>query len=68
MSNFNELKIKFCLSIGYSNANQEDTEMLSDYWTEGEWNILTEKEKGEWLNQMYNDWKAEYEDGGAWIE
>lgn len=68
MSNFNELKIKLSFSCGASLARQEDCELLSDYWTEEDWSNLSEKEKNNWLYNFYEDWKSNYEDGGAWIE
>lgn len=45
VSNFEDLKIKFSLSIGYANACQEDSEPLSDYFSEEDWNAMSDGEK-----------------------
>ena len=68
MSDFNKIKIRLSFGCGYSNARQEDYEMLSDYWEEDDWNGLTTKEQERWLDDFYCDWKSNYEDGGAWLE
>lgn len=67
MSNFDKIKIKLSFSCGFI-SKQEDEELLSDYWSEDEWNNLSEKEKDRWLDDFYNDWKSNYEDGAAWLE
>lgn len=67
MSDFDKIKIKLSFSCGFT-SKQEDEELLSDYWSEDEWNNLSEKEKDRWLDDFYNDWKSNYEDGAAWLE
>ena len=67
MSDFDKIKIKLSFGCGFI-YKQEDKELLSDYWSEDEWNNLSEKEKDRWLDDFYNDWKSNYEDGAAWLE
>ena len=65
---YGDLKIKLAFGCGYSNAIQEDQEPLCDFWTEDEWNAMTKPEQDRWLYNFWLDWKAQYEDGGAWVE
>ena len=67
MSDFDKIKIKLSFSCGFI-SKQEDEELLCDYWSEDEWNNLSEKEKDRWLDDFYNEWKSNYEDGAAWLE
>ena len=67
MSDFNKIKIKLSFGCGFIHM-QEDEELLSDYWSEDEWGNLSEEEKDRWLDDFYNEWKSNYEDGAAWSE
>ena len=67
MSDFDKIKIKLSFGCGLIHR-QEDEELLSDYWSEDVWNSLSEKEKDRWLDDFYNEWKSNYEDGAAWLE
>ena len=64
---FNELKIKLSFGCGFIYSRQ-DEELLSDYWTEEDWNNTPECEKEKWLDEFYLDWKSNYETGGVYIE
>lgn len=65
---FESIKIKLHLSIGYSGANQSETEYLSEYWTEAEWNNLTKESKDQWLDDFCIEWSNNYIDQSAWLE
>ena len=67
MSDFDKIKIKLSFSCGVA-SKQEDEWLLSDYWSEEEWNSSSEKEKDLWLDDFYNDWKSNHEDGAVWLE
>ena len=67
MSDFNRIKIKLSFRCGFT-SKQEDEELLSDYWSEDDWNNLSDKEKDHWLDDFYSEWKSNYEDGAAWLE
>lgn len=67
MSDFDKIKIKLSFGCGFI-YKQEDEELLSDHWSEDEWNSLSEKEKDRWLDDFYREWKSNYEDGAAWLE
>ncbi len=56
MSNFENVKIKLNLSIGYSGANQEDEHYLHEYFDEETWNDFSEKEKQDELHEIAKEW------------
>lgn len=65
---FEGIKIKLHLSIGYSGANQNETEYLSEYWTEAEWNNLTKESKDQWLNDFCIEWSNNYIEQSVWLD
>ncbi|ENX55731.1 MULTISPECIES: DUF7167 family protein [Acinetobacter] len=68
MSNFNELRIHFHMSIGVVNASQEDSFKLSDYIDEDEWNALSSDEKENMISEWANDWSINYLDLGGHVK
>lgn len=64
---FEGIKIKLHLSTGYSGANQNETEYLSEYWTEAEWNNLTKESKDQWLDDFCIEWSNNYIEQSAWL-
>ena len=67
MSNFDKIKIKLSFGCGYTHK-QEDEELLSDYWSEDEWNSLSNIQKDRWLDDFWIEWKCNYETGGAYLD
>lgn len=67
MSDFDKIKIKLTFGCGYINK-REDEEFLSDYWSEEDWNGLSDIQKERWLDELWEDWKSNYESGAAWLE
>ena len=67
MSDFVKIKIKLSFGCGYTNK-QEDEELLSDYWSEEDWNGLSDVQKDRWLDEFWIEWKSNYETGGAYLE
>lgn len=61
MSEFNSIKVKLKLSIGFVVGNQEEEVLLSDYISEDEWNALGFFEKQEFIEkEILNEWANEY--------
>ncbi|MDV8150390.1 hypothetical protein R5L37_01240 [Acinetobacter pittii] len=61
MSEFNSIKVKLKLSIGFVVGNQEEEVLLSDYISEEEWNALGFFEKQEFVEkEILNEWANEY--------
>jgi len=50
------MKVKAYLSIGYSNADQEETIDIDDSEIEG----MTEKERDEYINEVVQCWADNY--------
>ena len=61
---YNKIKIKLSFGCGFIHM-QEDEYILSDYWSEDERDNLSEDEIDRWLDDFYNYWKSNYEDGAA---
>lgn len=61
MSEFNSIKVRLKLSIGFVIENQEEDVLLSDYISEDEWNALGFFEKQEFVEkEILNEWANEY--------
>lgn len=61
MSEFNSIKVRLKLSIGFVVGNQEEDVLLSDYISEKEWNALGFFEKQEFVEkEILNEWANEY--------
>lgn len=61
MSEFNSIKVKLKLSIGFVIGNQEEEVLLSDYISEDEWNALGFYEKQMFVEEeILNEWANEY--------
>ncbi|MBD0482851.1 DUF7167 family protein [Acinetobacter baumannii] len=61
MSEFNAIKVKLKLSIGFVIGNQEEEVLLSDYISEDEWNALGFFEKQKFVEEeILNEWANEY--------
>ncbi|EPL0256520.1 TPA: hypothetical protein NU789_001740 [Acinetobacter baumannii] len=61
MSEFNSIKVRLKLSIGFVIGNQEEDVLLSDYISEDEWNALGFFEKQEFVEkEILNEWANEY--------
>ncbi|MBC68535.1 hypothetical protein [Acinetobacter sp.] len=65
MTNFNDLKIKLSLSIGYASAKRTDEHSLSDYFEEDEWLSLSETERAKALDEIADEWSYNYIDIGV---
>ncbi|MBJ9578038.1 MULTISPECIES: DUF7167 family protein [Acinetobacter calcoaceticus/baumannii complex] len=61
MSEFNSIKVRLKLSIGFVIGNQQEDVLLSDYISEEEWNALGFFEKQEFVEkEILNEWANEY--------
>ncbi|WP_227061932.1 DUF7167 family protein [Acinetobacter pittii] len=61
MSEFNSIKVKLKLSIGFVIGNQEEDVLLSDYISEDEWNALGFFEKQRFVEEeILNEWANGY--------
>ena len=67
MSDFDKIKIKLSFGCGFVHK-QEDERLLSEYWSEDDWNSLSDVQKDLWLDDLWLDWKSNYEAGGAYLE
>lgn len=65
MTNFNNLKIKLSLSIGYAGAKRTDEHRLSEYFEEDEWESLSEEERNKALDDIADEWAYNYIDVGV---
>ena len=69
MTDFNQIKIKLKLSIGFPVANHEEETFLSEYISEEEWNKLGFFEKDEFIqNEILREWAYDYIEMSAYIE
>ncbi|SSU62106.1 Uncharacterised protein [Acinetobacter baumannii] len=61
MSEFNSIKVRLKLSIGFVIGNQEEDVLLSDYISEDEWNALGFFEKQRFVEEeILEEWANEY--------
>ncbi|ENJ4686630.1 hypothetical protein [Acinetobacter baumannii] len=61
MSEFNSIKVRLKLSIGFVIGNQQEDVLLSDYISEEEWNALGFFEKQVFVEkEILNEWANEY--------
>lgn len=61
MSEFNSIKVRLKLSIGFVIGNQQEDVLLSDYISEEEWNALGFFEKQEFVEkEILNEWANGY--------
>ncbi len=61
MSEFDSIKVRLKLSIGFVVGNHEEDVLLSDYISEAEWNALGFFEKQEFVEkEILNEWANEY--------
>lgn len=67
MSDFNKIKIKPPLDCDCVHE-QENEELISDYWDWDDWNKLTDTQKETWLEEFRLEWKSNCEGGGVWLE
>lgn len=67
MSDFDKIKIKLSFGCGFVHE-REDEEFLSDHWSEDDWNSLSDIQKERWLDELWGDWKSNYESGSVWLE
>jgi hypothetical protein len=68
MSNFEDLKIKFSLSIGFHGANRNDEHYLKDYVDEDSWCEMSDSDKEKFIDGMTEDWSCNYIDLSGWVE
>lgn len=68
MSDFENLKIRFNLSIGYYGANRDEVVSLSDYIDEETWNEMNESEKEKFIDEITEDWSLNYIELSGWVE
>ncbi|WP_139887746.1 DUF7167 family protein [Acinetobacter nosocomialis] len=61
MSEFNSIKVRLKLSIGFVIGNQEEDVLLSDYISEDEWNALGFFEKQSFVEEeILQEWANGY--------
>ncbi|HCQ9940336.1 TPA: hypothetical protein OMR03_000096 [Acinetobacter baumannii] len=66
MSEFNSIKVRLKISIGFAVGNQEEEVLLSDYISEDEWNALGFFEKQEFVEkEILNEWANGHIDKSA---
>ena len=69
MTDFNQIKIKLKLSIGFPVANHEEETFLSEHISEEEWNELGFFEKDEFIqNEILREWAYDYIEMSAYIK
>ena len=61
MIDFNNIKVKLKLSIGFAVGNQEEDVLLCDYISEADWNKLNLFEKDDFIRQeILKEWAYEH--------
>lgn len=61
MTDFNQIKIKLKLSIGFPVANHEEETFLSEHISEEEWNKLGFFEKEKFIeDEILKEWAYDY--------
>ena len=69
MTDFNQIKIKLKLSIGFPVANREEETFLSEHISEEDWDTLGFSEKDEFIqNEILREWAYDYIEMSAHIE
>lgn len=66
-SKFEELEIHFHLSIGYSNTSQDDSEPLSNYITEEEWNAMSVVDREYLISKITDAWAENHIELSGWV-
>ena len=65
---FEDLTFSWHIGIGYSGVNHKDTVKVSDYFTEEEWNDMSEKDIDEWLDEYLETEISNHLDANIWID
>ena len=61
MTEFNKIKVKLHLTIGFVIGNQEEDVLLCDYGSEAEWNKLNLFEKDDFVQEeILKEWANNY--------
>ena len=61
MTEFNKIKVKLHLTIGFVIGNQEEDVLLCDYISEAEWNKLNLFEKDDFVQEeILKEWANNY--------
>lgn len=61
MTDFNKIKVKLSLSIGFVVGNQEAEVLLCDYISEADWNKLNLFEKDDFIRtEILKEWAGEH--------
>ena len=64
---FKDLTLSWKIGIGYCGTNHKDTVKVSDYFTEDEWNEMSDKEKEEWLDEYLETEISNHLDANIWL-
>lgn len=69
MKEFNEIKVKLKLSIGFPVADREESVFLHEYIDEDDWNKLNLFEKDEFLeNEILYEWANDFIEQSAELD
>lgn len=69
MKNFEDIKVKLSLSIGYVVGNRKDEVLLSDYISEEEWKEMDLFEKDKFVHEeIAQPWSENFLDLGFEVE
>ena len=66
--NFEDLTFSWHVGIGYSGTNLKDTVKVSDYFTEEEWNEMSEEDVDKWLEAYLETEISNHLDANIWID
>lgn len=53
-------EIYFHLSIGFVGCDRQDSQKVSDFIEESEWDEMDEMEKRQWLRETVKEWAFEH--------
>ena len=65
---FEDLTFSWHIGIGYSGASHKGTVKVSDYFTEEEWDEMSEKDISDWLDEYLETEISNHLDANIWID
>ena len=65
---FEYLTFSWRIGIGYGGASHKGTVKVSDYFTEEEWDEMSEKDISEWLDEYLETEISNHLEANIWID
>lgn len=65
---FEDLTFSYHIGLGYVGAKRKDTVRVSDYFTEEEWDEMSEEDINKWLDDYLETEISNHLDANIWID